>query len=186
MSWDSLKPPNNFLWKVSFCQVLIRSPSSDTRERQMEACKEASRPAEVMKHCHAFIRDPYRGPEEDRRWETKNRKWIYFRRNSDATVGMKQKVFIITSDHEKESWSHDCTYWSPPLVSTCGSIRSVAGRTAVPSEPFLGNMPLSHYRLGRCLLFVSQCSGSSQAGDTEKKSLLWAQNKPMEDYESWY
>lgn len=64
MSWDSLKPPNNLLWKVSFCQVLTRSPSSDTRERQMEACKEASRSAEDRKHCQAFRRDPYRGPDK--------------------------------------------------------------------------------------------------------------------------
>lgn len=63
-SWDSLKPPNNFLWKVSFCQVLTLSPSSDTRERQMEACKEARRSAEDRKHCQDFRREPYIGPEE--------------------------------------------------------------------------------------------------------------------------
>lgn len=62
-SWDSLKPPNSFLWKVSFCQVLTLSPSSDTRERQMEACREDRRSAEDRKHCQAFRRDPYSGPE---------------------------------------------------------------------------------------------------------------------------
>ncbi|TNN70092.1 hypothetical protein EYF80_019768 [Liparis tanakae] len=62
MSWDSLKPPNTFLWKVSFCQVRTRSPSSATRERQMEACKEASRSAVDRKHCHAFRMEPYSGP----------------------------------------------------------------------------------------------------------------------------
>lgn len=61
-SCDSLKPPNIFLWKVSFCHVLIRSPSSDTRERQMEECRVERRSAEERKHCHARNREPYRGP----------------------------------------------------------------------------------------------------------------------------
>ncbi len=57
-SWDSLKPPNIFLWKVSFCHVRMRSPSSDTRARQMEECSEERRSAEERKHCHARNREP--------------------------------------------------------------------------------------------------------------------------------
>lgn len=92
MSWDSLKPPNSFLWKVSFCQVLTLSPSSDTRERQMEACREASRSAEDMKHCQAFRRDPYRGPEGTTRSHvssTKRRSW--------AVVGEMQRQNLLES-----------------------------------------------------------------------------------------
>lgn len=61
-SWASLKPPNSVRWKASLCQVRSRSPSSDTSERHTEACREASRSAEDMKHCQALERDPYRGP----------------------------------------------------------------------------------------------------------------------------
>lgn len=67
VSCDSLKPPNSFLWKVSFCQVLTRSPSSDTSERQMEAWREASRLAEDRKHCQALRSEPYSGPEDGER-----------------------------------------------------------------------------------------------------------------------
>lgn len=64
-SCDSLKPPNIFLWKESFCQVRTRSPSSDTSERQMAACSEDRRSADDRKHCQAFSSEPYRGPEEE-------------------------------------------------------------------------------------------------------------------------
>lgn len=167
MSWDSLKPPNNFLWKVSFCQVLTLSPSSDTRERQMEACKEASRSAEDRKHCQDFRRDPYSGPEEEGMTCS-----LYFRNYSDnqTLLTRNSKRYNVISN--QKIWyygSNYCTYWSPPLASTCCSIHWAAGRTASPHELFLGNMPLCHYRPGRHLLSASQCPDSSQATRTQRE-----------------
>lgn len=132
----------------------------------MVACKAASRSAEDRKHCHAFIRDPYRGPEAGRRrrWYTAEIMFLLYYLSRDIKKRKRNNFHV----RHRSYW----TYWSPPLASTCCSTRWAAGRTASPRGLAPGSTPRCHYRPGKHLLSASLCADSSQAARAQRHRKL--------------